>query len=388
MKILIANACQSKIPTPVHVIRADTAISTALAKGLRAKGHDVHYFVTANSSLEVPIIDSKVSALFDMIPIEDFNNKFTLDMRERLTYAFYAKYYAALTKLLQQERFDIVHIHLNYPTFEPALFTDLLEHGLELVVTLHSVPPSTDLSEFFTYINHPRIHYVAISNKQKSAYPFTNSQVVYNGINCDNFGFNEKGGDALDFVGRLREEKGIYESIDVSVRTQRPLSIATVTQDKSNPISKHIESVSKEHPYLVLSENITQQALPKEYGGSKLTLFPIKWEEPFGLVQTESMSCGTPVVAFARGSVPEVIVDGKTGFIVNSSETDIRGDWIIKKTGIDGLCEAVERIYSLSEDDYRTMRHACRKHVEEHFSNESMVDGYEKVYRDILEKKS
>ena len=119
-------------------------------------------------------------------------------------------------------------------------------------------------------------------------------------------------------------------------------------------------------------------------GRAKCLLFPIKWEEPFGMVLIEAMACGTPVVAYARGSVPEIIKDGETGFIVNSSDSDIRGDWIVKKTGIAGLCEAVEKIYSMSKVEYQKMRHACRTHVEANFTVEKMADNYEKVYQKIL----
>jgi glycosyltransferase involved in cell wall biosynthesis len=99
----------------------------------------------------------------------------------------------------------------------------------------------------------------------------------------------------------------------------------------------------------------------------------------------EAMACGTPVIAYARGSVPEVIVDGVTGFVVNSSDDDIRGNWIIKKTGIEGLQEAIEKIYSLSDDEYLKIRKNCRKHVEENFTFNKMVDEYEKVYKEVIE---
>lgn len=121
------------------------------------------------------------------------------------------------------------------------------------------------------------------------------------------------------------------------------------------------------------------------YGKAAYFLYPVQWEEPFGLVFLEAMTCGTPVIAFARGAVPEIIVDGVTGFIINPSDDDIRGDWIIKKTGVDGLREAIERISSLSKVNYEKMRQACRKHVEENFTVEKMVENYEKVYKKVIE---
>jgi glycosyltransferase involved in cell wall biosynthesis len=82
--------------------------------------------------------------------------------------------------------------------------------------------------------------------------------------------------------------------------------------------------------------------------------------------------------------VPEVIKDGETGFLVNPSDEDIRGNWIVKKTGIEGLSEAVMRVYAMSENDYKQLRRNCRAHVEKNFTVEKMVDEYEKVYEKIL----
>ena len=106
--------------------------------------------------------------------------------------------------------------------------------------------------------------------------------------------------------------------------------------------------------------------------------------EPFGLVMLEAMACGTPIVAYARGSIPEVIEDGKTGFLVNNSQDDIRGNWIIKKTGVEGIKEAIDKIYSMSKDEYQKMRLACRNHIEKNFSVGKMVNEYKKVYQQIV----
>lgn len=119
---------------------------------------------------------------------------------------------------------------------------------------------------------------------------------------------------------------------------------------------------------------------------AKLFVFPIQWEEPFGMVMIEAMASGTPVVAFARGAVPEIVKDGETGFLVNSSETDKRGDWITKTTGMDGLCEAIERIYAMSRERYQEMRYAAHLHVSRYFTVAKMGAEYEKVYQEVIHR--
>ena len=98
------------------------------------------------------------------------------------------------------------------------------------------------------------------------------------------------------------------------------------------------------------------------------------------------MATGTPVVAYAKGAAPELIKDGETGFLINSSPADVRGNWIIKKFGIEGLCEAVERIYSMQPEEYREMRAACAKHISEKYSLMKMAQTYEALYLQIVEK--
>jgi glycosyltransferase involved in cell wall biosynthesis len=141
-------------------------------------------------------------------------------------------------------------------------------------------------------------------------------------------------------------------------------------------------------PYLsndiIFEEHKGQERKLELYQNAKAFLFPIQWEEPFGLVLTEAMACGTPVIAFARGAIPEIVADGVTGFVVNPSEEDKRGDFIIKKTGIEGLVEAIQRLNSLPQEEYIKMRQASRKRVEDNFTIEKTVEGYENEYKKIL----
>ena len=120
------------------------------------------------------------------------------------------------------------------------------------------------------------------------------------------------------------------------------------------------------------------------YRSGKALINPIKWEEPFGLTFIEAMSTGTPIISYALGAAPEIIEDGKTGLLVNLSEEQSRGDWIIKRCGVEGLCDAVQYIYKMKESEYMSMRYACAKHVKEKYNIERMVQRYESLYRKVL----
>lgn len=183
-------------------------------------------------------------------------------------------------------------------------------------------------------------------------------------------------------IHHTRMDKGVEDAVSVAENLNRRIRI-----------TGFIESSSKDYfektirPRIIPSRVIFEEqsaGVPIDrsatYGTAKLFLFPLKWEEPFGFVMMEAMACGTPVVAYARGAVPEVVADGVTGFIVNLSPSDIRGDFIVKKTGQEGLCEAVERIYTLSPEEYSRMRVNCRARVEKHFTVQRMIDQYERLY--------
>lgn len=206
---------------------------------------------------------------------------------------------------------------------------------------------------------------------------------IHEGINVNHFQFKKGAKTNLLWFGRIdpKMKKGADIAIEISKDMKIPLDIFTYIEGK-----KYFETVIK--PLLHDGVTLSTDAKKSEYfNKSKVFVLPLGWEEPFGLVVPEAMAAGVPVVTYARGSMPELIVDGKTGFLVNHSDTDIRGDFIIKKTGKAGLIEAIKKIYAMDEKEYNNMRLACRKHVIENFTIEKMVDSYEEVFYKILNSK-
>lgn len=283
----------------------------------------------------------------------------------------------------RSKEFDI--IHNNY--FDSYLFTSFSNWlSCPLVTTVHNdfwqFPNLRSVLEKTRRKGKDGLVFVSHKAKELAGNP-SDSYVIHNSIDFNAYEFSKDGGDALFWLSRVVENKGAREAIQAARATNKPLILSgyVIASEKYETYySTYIK------PYL--SSSITDvggadspEKKIKLYGNAKVFLFPILWEEPFGLVMLEAMSCGTPVIAYAQGAIPEVIVDGKTGFIVNRSNEDIRGDWIIKKTGIEGLSEAVERIYSMSNADYLTMRQNARQHVEDNFGLAHMVDEYEKLYK-------
>ena len=187
------------------------------------------------------------------------------------------------------------------------------------------------------------------------------------------------------WISRVSPTKGLIDALKTSALTKKRLVFtATVNSDVDKKFyTEEVEPLLNNSLTVPIPE-LDMKKKNYYYQHARLFIFPIHWEEPFGLVLIESLVCGTPVVAYARGSVPEIIKDGVTGFIVNESEETKRGDWIIKKTGIEGLCEAVEKIYSMPKDEYEKMRKTCRDDVEKRFTVERMVTDYEALYKTFL----
>lgn len=386
MKIAIGLNNEFPIPLPDNLIHAPLRIGWSIAQELALRSHVVTLLCAKNSDTNLYRITPDIPSLGEILPDE---KKAQLDPRfvSQLVEIFESALYL---KLVQQTNSSFDIIHLN-PTNILTCIPYLAQLSIPVVITLHmpSNPLINSIIDLYLKDNI-NIHLVSISKYQNKLYDKNRIiNTIYHGIDTNNFNFNERGGSRMLFIGRFKKEKGIEEAIETSLRTKRKLQIAGQIRASSvNYFHTQIETKIKQNPELLHFLNFMNYSMTNAYYQTgKLFLFPLQWEEPFGLVLIESMACGTPVVAFARGSIPEIIKDGETGFIVNPSNNDIRGNFIIKKTGIEGLCEAVERMYAMPEDQYRSVRKACRENVEKNFTVEKMVDKYEEVYQEILRKK-
>ncbi|QQG41034.1 MAG: glycosyltransferase [Candidatus Levyibacteriota bacterium] len=289
----------------------------------------------------------------------------------------------------QQDKFDLYHINIG--DGDIALpFAPFVKKPI-LITLYHPTDIQYAKKYFSLFEENKNVYFVSPTNIQRKRLPYLPYiATIYHGIDAyHSFIFNPQGGTNMMWAGRAIPQKGMDIVIEIARLTKQNLKLFGITKSEHklwfNDILQKIDQVNLSTS-ISIALNKNRHELIKHFQTSKLFLFPVQWEEPFGLVMTESMACGTPVIAYGRGSIPEIIKDGETGFIVNPSDDDIRGNWIIKKTGINGLREAVNRIYAMPKNEYLQMRRLCRKHVEENFTVEKMVDEYKKVYKEILKE--
>lgn len=373
MRIGLFTTNRTTVPPEPEIIAATADLTSVLADKLVEKGHDVTLYAPEGSKTKAKLVDLGLPASHLDFALQKESWVKNLSMGLKSLY---------ISKLYEdRNNFDVIHLQTE-PVYLGMPFAKLFK-----TPTLISIHNTFNPAEAVLFEQYKEISIATISKYQQSVFPFLNyAGVVYDGIEIEKYKFYEKPNDSyMFFIGRLNHDKGVTEAIQVSQNMNKKLKIAGAGNQEI------IEKLITPH----LSDNITSvgivdrysQSWFDNYGNAKVTIFPIQWEEPFGLVMIESMASGTPVIAFARGSTPEVIIDGKTGFLINSSEQDIRGNFLVKNTGVEGLSEAVKLLYSLPEEEYLEMRKNARKHVEQNFTAEKMVSGYEDIYRKICLQK-
>jgi glycosyltransferase involved in cell wall biosynthesis len=248
--------------------------------------------------------------------------------------------------------FDIIHNHFD---FLPLTYSGLVE--TPLVTTIHGFSSLSIVPVYKKY--NDRGHYVAISDSDKSP-ELDYIATIHHGIDVAQFPFSGAEGAYLLFFGRIHPHKGVYEAIKVAQRIGMKLVIAGIIQDQdyyAARVEPYIDGTTVEY---IGSVGPDQRA--DVLGGALALLHLISFDEPFGLSLVESMACGTPVIAYNRGSMPEIIRHGKTGYIVDD---------------IEGAINAVATIRSIE-------RAQCRADVEQRFTSARMARDYVRVYQEIL----
>lgn len=369
MKIAILGSNKLKIGQDVAA-GPETFIYILVNKLYSDSNYQLTVFAAGDSDLPV-----KIESINELASIND--KDIGEDWHKLYEFSLFAKAFS------QADNFDLYHVNIS--NGEIALpFANFIKKPI--LITLHSRLDDSKTKKYLSLFENKNIYFVPISNYQRNTLKNLNYvKTIYHGINLDDYEFCQEQEEEIFWIGRGIPEKGLDDAFEAVKDCKKPATFFISPRQNHetwlNDILSKKSDLAKIHHY-----NAPRSEVITQYRKSKLFLFPIKWEEPFGLVMLEAMACGTPIVAYARGSIPEIVEDGKTGFLVNYSQDDIRGNWAIKKTGVDGIKEAIDKIYSMDKNEYQKMRLACRNHVEKKFSIEKMINEYKTVYQQIISK--
>jgi glycosyltransferase involved in cell wall biosynthesis len=314
-----------------------------LTEELVGLGHEVTLFASGDSQTTATLVAGCPIALWR-----------DPDVRETLPH------HVRLVELVFQQasRFDIIHFHLDY-----LHFPLVRRHRCPTVTTMHGALRPHDVKALFD--EYRDIPLVSISDNQRIPMPSAGWQAtVYHGLPRTLFQPTERAGGYLVFLGRTSLEKGVDRAIEIARQTNLPLMLAGKIYPEErgyfDAVIAPLLDASKDMVHFV--GEIGGREKEALLGNARALLFPIDWDEPFGLVMIESLACATPVIAWRRGSVPEVIDDGVTGFIVDS---------------IDAAVQAIGRLDRID-------RRRCRDVFEARFDANRMAREYVKVYEQVI----
>jgi len=351
-KLKIAQVAPLWFSIPPEKYGGIERIVHSLTEELVKRGHQVTLFASGDSKTKAKLVSVTPKSLIKA----GYSWQDPFWNLENLSTAF-----------KMAEKFDIIHSHLDLwalpfqdLTRVPVLHT-LHNQLYKASITREGERKPTRLEIFEKHKKETLAVFISKSERKQSAVRFPKNWVIYNGINITQFKFNPKPKSHFIWIARIDPFKGIENAI----RATEILDVELLLAGRLDPArKKYFETKIRPH----LSRKIRylgelpQEELSDFYGQAKACLYPIEWEEPFGLIMVEAMATGTPVIAYRRGSVPEIVKNGETGFVVENIE------------------EMVEAMKKIDEID----RAKCRQRVEKYFSYQKMVDEYEKLYYSLI----
>ena len=322
-----------------------------LTEELVRRGHEVTLFASGDSHTSARLVPTCEQAVWHRQPARDVMPVWSV----------------VVGKLQRQlHEFDVVHSHIDHLGFAVAR-----QSHVPVVTTLHGRLDIQEVREVLC--EFADVPLVSISNAQRRPVDWANFvATVHHGIQLDDFHFNPHSGDYLAFLGRVSPDKGLDTAIRVARRAGMPLKVAArmplATAHDVNARGDAVYWTDVVRPLLGPDVELVGEIGGSEkdefLGNAAALLFPIRWPEPFGLVMVEALACGTPVLALHNGSVPEVVRDGLTGFVVDNE---------------DELAASIDRLWTID-------RNVCRQDAESRFSPTAMATAYEQVYADLLER--
>ena len=327
---------------PPQLYGGTERVVSYLTEALVAAGHQVTLFASGDS-----ITDA------ELVPVCDRALRLDPDCVDRLAY-----HVLLLEQVAARAReFDVIHYHIDYQHFPLSR-----RSGVPQVTTLHGRLDIPDLVPI--YQAFPEMPVISISRAQRKPLPWLNwLQTIHHGLPIDLHYPSPEPDGYLAFIGRISPEKRVDRAIEIALALGLPLKIAAKVDRVDEDYFRADIEPRLGHPLIEYVGEIGEAQKGAFLGNARAVLFPIDWPEPFGLTMIEALACGTPVVAFNHGSVPEVLEHGKTGFIVSA---------------LDEAIEAVRHIGAISRAD-------CRTAFERRFTADRMAADYVRAYEHLCQ---
>lgn len=315
---------------------------TELAQGLQKRGIDFTLYTNGESTLSVP---KKFLYGTQDWPIHD-----------EVTASLKGMNHAGWALKDAETEADIIHLNsasgLVLQRFSELPFVYTVHHGYEQA-----------LASFYTYF--PQVSYVTISDFQRAKLELPRLRTIHHGIDLSHYRVHAEPGEYLSFLGRIAPVKGTHLAIEIARRAGIPLKIAGEIQPLYRDYWQNFVKPQVDGKFIEYVGEVGLEEKNELLGKSMAMLFPVQWDEPFGLVMVEAMACGTPVLALPGGSVGEVVKDGVSGYIGNSVE------------------ELARRAQNLA-----LSRESVRAYAQEYFSSERMANDYVDLYSEILDSRA
>ncbi len=360
-KLKIAQIAPLWFPVPPVGYGGTELVVSRITEGLVKRGHSVTLFASGDSRTAAKLISPIKKNLFDLgVPwLHDSYNILNLVKGFEL-----------------KNNFDIIHTHID--VHDPLIRS--YNSDIPSVATLHNMfwamPHNSKKNKLWfayqgrelLYKQFSKLPYISISESYRKLCPIDINfiKTIYHGVDTERLKFNSFGGDSFVWLGRIDQSKGVH----VAVRLAKKLGIKLLIAGAIVNPDSHRFFKEQVKPYLgrkikYVGELKSEKQKSEFFGNAKAFLYPLQWDEPFGLTMIESQACGTPVIAFRRGSVPELVKNGITGFVIN---------------------DITEMKKAMGEID-KIDRRECRRNVELNFTTNKMLDAHEELYAELIKNR-